>query len=50
MLDDVLEELTKLLIKENFDKDKKYLKITKEELVRFCIKLIKLIMKIYECE
>lgn len=46
--EDAIEELTKLLIKENFEnkKDKKkYLKMTKEDLIKFSIKLIKTINK-----
>lgn len=49
MLEDTLEELTRQLIEERFkgsDIDKKYV-ITKEELYSFCIKLIKVIMEVY---
>ena len=45
--EDAIEELTKMLIKEDFkNKGKKnYYRITKEELIRFSIKLIKTIEK-----
>ena len=41
----VIEELTKMLIKEDFEnkENKNYYKITKEDLIRFSIKLIKTI-------
>lgn len=42
MLEESIEELTKLMIKANFEKDKR-----KEALIRFCIKLLKVI-KSYE--
>ena len=42
MLEESIEELTKLMIKANFEKDRK-----KEALIRFCIKLLKVI-KQYE--
>ena len=45
-MDDVLEELTRILIKQDF-KDKEagveYIKISKVNLIRLCIKLVKLI-------
>lgn len=37
-INDSIEELTKLMIKANFEKDYK-----KEKLIRFCIKLLKVI-------
>ena len=44
MIDETIEELTKLLIKQDF-KDKaegvEYLKISKVNLIRFCVKLLK---------
>lgn len=45
MNDIVIEELTKMLIKEDFEnkENKNYYKITKEDLIRFSIKLIKTI-------
>ena len=49
MLEETIEELTKLYIKENFDKTKKVkFIITKEELIKFCIKLVKVVKKIDE--
>lgn len=47
MIDIAIEELTRLLIKQDF-KDKKsnkeeYVKIKKTELIKLCIKLLKLI-------
>lgn len=39
---DAIEILTKMLIEENFkNKTKKYIKMTKEDLIKFSIKLIK---------
>lgn len=50
MLDETIEELTKILIKTDFEiKDNKkteYIKIKRTDLVRFCIKLVKLVRKI----
>ena len=44
MLDDVVEILTKQMIEEHFNNvDKQKYVITKQELYKFCIKLIKLI-------
>lgn len=43
MNDLALEELIKLKIKEHFKKENIVYKITKEELIDFCIKLIKVI-------
>ncbi len=40
MLNDSIDELTKLMIKANFEKDYR-----KEKLIRFCIKLLKVIQK-----
>lgn len=47
LLDDAIEILTKMLIKEdieNKDKNKKYA-ITKVDLYKFCIKLLKVIKR-----
>ena len=46
MLDDTIEELTKLLIKEEFGGKETIIKMNKKDLIRFCIKLVKLIIKI----
>ena len=43
MNDLALEELIKIKIKEHFKKEKEYYKLTKEELIDFCIKFIKTI-------
>ena len=40
MLEDSIDILTKLMIQANFEKDHK-----KENLIRFCIKLLKVIQK-----
>ncbi len=40
MLEDSIDELTKLMFKANFEKNYK-----KEKLIRFCIKLLKVIQK-----
>lgn len=51
MLDDTIEELTKLYIKEHLEtKDNKHYVLTKEELIKFCIKLVKVIKKIDDME
>ena len=42
MIDESIDILTKMMIRANFDKDKR-----KESLIRFCIKLLKVI-KSYE--
>ena len=52
MLDETIEVLTELMIKEDF-KNKKENKVTfihikKIDLYRFCIKLIKLIQRVYD--
>ena len=41
MYEEVLERLIELKIKEHFKENKKFYKITKEELIDFCIKLLK---------
>lgn len=43
--EDAIEELTKLKIKEHFKKENKKITLTKEELISFCIKLVKTIEK-----
>ena len=43
--EDALEELTKLKIKEHFKKEDKKVIMSKEELIQFCIDLIKTIEK-----
>lgn len=45
MNDIAIEELTKLKIKEHFKKSDKKITLTKEELIQFCINLLKLIEK-----
>ena len=40
-----IEELTKLLIKEQFEEKEKVIRISKKDLIRFSIKLIKTIEK-----
>ena len=44
----IKDELNKILIKTNFEErnNKKYYKVTREDLIRLCIKLIKLIERI----
>lgn len=42
-MEQTIEELTKLLIKEHIEGDKKTFKMTKEGLIKFSIKLIKVI-------
>lgn len=47
VLDDTIEELTKLYIKEHLEnKNNKHYVLTKEELIRFCIKLVKVVKKV----
>lgn len=41
ILDDAIVELTKMLIKEHQTVGKTYYKISKEELIRFVIKILK---------
>lgn len=43
MNEEIIQELVKLKIKEHFKKEKEYYKLTKEDLIDFCIKLIKVI-------
>jgi len=50
MLDETIEELTKILIKTDFkikkEKENEYIKIKRTDLVRFCIKIIKLVREV----
>ncbi len=48
MSDDVIEELTKLQIKEHFKGTKGSFILTKEELIRFCIKMMKIVRQYEE--
>ena len=43
MNDLALEELIKIKIKEHFKKENKFYKLSKEDLIDFCIKLVKVI-------
>ena len=45
MNQEAINELTKLKIKEHFKKENKKITLTKEELIQFCINLLKLIEK-----
>jgi len=42
-MDDAIELLTEMMIKEHFEMNAEYIKISKEELINFSIKLLKLI-------
>lgn len=50
MLNETIEELTKILIKTDFEikenKKSEYIKIKRTDLVRFCIKIFKFVRKI----
>ena len=47
MLDETIEELTKLYIEEHFKKENKNkYAISKEELIQFCIKLVKVVKRV----
>lgn len=46
MNDLALEELIKLKIKEHFKKENKFYKLSKEDLIDFCIKLLKVIEEV----
>ena len=46
MNDIALEELIKLKIKEHFKKENKFYKLSKEDLIDFCIKLLKVIEEV----
>ena len=52
MLEAVIEELTKLFLKEQFNKtdEEVYYKVNKKDLIKFCITLVKLIRQIDEDE
>lgn len=43
MNQEAINELVKLKIKEHFKKENKFYKLSKEDLIDFCIKLIKVI-------
>ena len=43
MKQEAIEKLVELKIKEHFKKEKKYYKLTKEDLIDFCIKFIKVV-------
>mgnify|MGYP001624198914 FL=1 len=45
MNEEIIQELIKLKIKEHFKQDKKYYRLDKEQLLDFCIKLLKEIEK-----
>lgn len=45
MNQEAIEKLVELKIKEHFKQDKKYYRIDKEQLIDFCIKLLKEIEK-----
>jgi hypothetical protein len=46
MLDDAIEELTKIYIQQHFKKENKKYIVSKEELMQFCIKLVKVIKRV----
>lgn len=51
MLDDTIDELTKLYIEEHLKNyDKKHYIVTKEELMKFCIKLVKVVKRIEDMD
>lgn len=43
MNEEIIQELIKLKIKEHFKKEKEVYKLTKEDLIDFCIKFIKVV-------
>ena len=43
--EDAIEELTRLKIKEHFKKENKKVIMSKEELIQFCINLLKFVEK-----
>lgn len=45
MNQEAIEKLVELKIKEHFKQDKKYYRLNKEQLIDFCIKLLKEIEK-----
>ena len=47
MLDEVIEELTRMMIKDNFENGSTNIKMTKTELFQFCIKLVKVVERAY---
>lgn len=50
MADDVILELTELLCKEHKEGNKEKFVMTREELLRFCIKMMKIVKRIEEIE
>lgn len=48
MTDDAIIALTEILIKEHLNRDEKKYILTKVELARFCIKVVKEMQRIYE--
>lgn len=48
MLDDVINVLTEIIIKEHIKQDNDKYILTKQELARFCIKVIKEVQRVYE--
>lgn len=48
MTEDTIEVLTEILIKEHIKGNKEKYILTKEDLARFCIKVLKEIQRIYE--
>ncbi len=47
MLDDTIDILTEIIIKEHMSKNKDRYVLTKQELAQFCVKIVKEIQKIY---
>lgn len=47
MLEEVIEELTRMMIKDNFENGTKEIKMTKTQLFQFCIKLVKVVRNVY---
>lgn len=48
MTEDTIEVLTEILIREHLIGNKEKFVLTKEELARFCIKVVKEMQRIYE--
>ncbi len=46
--DDTIVALTEILIKEHIEGNKEKFILTKEDLARFCIKVVKEMQKVYE--
>lgn len=47
MLEEVIEELTRMMIKDNFENGTRTIQMTKTELFQFCIKLVKVVKNAY---